>query len=35
MKKFIKYVAGVDVAQKELIVSLGRMSEDFEIEIFA
>lgn len=35
MKKFIKYVAGVDVAQKELVVSLGRMSEDFDPEIFA
>ena len=33
MKKVLKEVAGIDVAQKELVVSLGRMYEDLDIEI--
>ena len=28
MKKIVKQVVGIDVAQKELVVSLGRMYED-------
>ncbi len=35
MNKILKEVAGVDVAQKELVVSLGRMDESFSIEIYA
>ncbi len=35
MKKVIKQVAGIDVAQKELVVSMGRMYDDFELEIIA
>lgn len=35
MKKILKEVLGVDVAQKELVVSLGRMHEDLCIEIYA
>lgn len=34
-KKVVKQVAGIDVAQKELVVTLGRMLEDFSIELFA
>ena len=35
MKKILKQVLGIDVAQKELVVSLGRMHEDLSIEIYA
>ena len=35
MKKVVKQVAGVDVAQKELVVSLGRMYDDFSTSICA
>ena len=35
MKKILKEVLGVDVAQKELVVSLGRMYDDLSIEIYA
>src|SRR5580765_271896 len=35
MNKIVKQVVGVDVAQKELVVSLGRMYDDFSIEIYA
>lgn len=34
-KKVVKQVAGIDVAQKELVVTLGRMLDDFSIELFA
>lgn len=34
MKKVVKQVAGIDVAQKELVVTLGRMFDDFSIELF-
>jgi transposase len=33
--KILKQVLGIDVAQKELVVSLGRVHEDFTIEIYA
>jgi len=35
MKKILKQALGIDVAQKELVVSLGRMHEDLSIEIYA
>lgn len=35
MQRILKQVAGIDVAQKELVVSLGRMGEDLTIEIYA
>ena len=35
MKKILKQVLGIDVAQKELVVSFGRMHEDLSIEIYA
>lgn len=35
MKKAVKQVAGIDVAQKELVVTLGRMLDDFTIELFS
>jgi transposase len=35
VKKIVKEVVGIDVAQKELVVSLGRMFQDLDIEIFA
>ena len=35
MDKVLKQVAGVDVAQKELVVSLGRLKGDLESEIYA
>jgi transposase len=35
MKKIIKQVVGIDVAQKELVVSLSRMDEQITVEIFA
>jgi transposase len=31
----LKQVVGIDVAQKELVVSLGKMNSDFSIEIYA
>lgn len=35
MKKIVRQVTGIDVAQKELVVSLGRMYEDLSLEIYA
>ena len=35
MKKIIKEVAGIDVAQKELVVCLGRMYDDWTPELYA
>lgn len=35
MSKIVKQTAGIDVAQKELVVTLGRIFEDFSIELFA
>jgi transposase len=35
MKKIVKQVAGIDVAQKELVVSLGRMYDDWSPEVYA
>lgn len=35
MKKIIKQVVGIDVAQKELVVSLGRMLDDWKPEIYS
>jgi|TARA_Y100000817_G_C16825814_1_gene531158 transposase len=35
MKKVVKQVVGIDVAQKELVVTLGRMFDDFTIELFS
>lgn len=35
MKQILKQVSGVDVAQKELVVSLGRMYNDLSMEIYA
>lgn len=35
MKKVVKQVLGVDVAQKELVVTLGRMYDDLSIELYA
>ena len=35
MKKIVKQVVGIDVAQKELVVSLGRMLEDWTPEVYA
>ena len=35
MRKIIKQVAGIDVAQKELVVSLGRMYDDWAPELYA
>jgi transposase len=34
MKKVIKQVLGIDVAQKELVTCLGRMYEDLELELY-
>jgi len=34
MKKISKQALGIDVAQKELVVSLGCMHEDLSIEIY-
>src|SRR5688500_15318588 len=33
--KILKQVLGTDVAQKELVVSLGRLLEDLTVEIYA
>lgn len=35
MKKVVKQVAGVDVAQKELVVCLGRMHDDWTPQLYA
>lgn len=35
MKKILKQVVGIDVAQKELVVSLGRVYEDLSTQIYA
>jgi transposase len=35
MKKILKQVVGIDVAQNELVVSLGRMNEDLFSELYA
>jgi transposase len=35
MRKILKQVAGIDVAQKELVVSLGRLWDDLSTEIYA
>lgn len=35
MKKVIKQVLGIDVAQKELVVCLGRMHDDMTTELYA
>ena len=35
MKKIVKQVLGIDVAQKELVVCLGRMHDDWTPELFA
>lgn len=34
MKKTLKQVVGIDVAQKELVVTIGKLSDDFSIELF-
>ena len=34
MKKIVKQVLGVDVAKKELVVCLGRMYDDFALELY-
>jgi transposase len=34
-KKIVKQVAGIDVAQKELVVTLGRIDEDLRVELYA
>lgn len=35
MKKRLKQVVGIDVAQKELVVTLGKLQEDLSIELYA
>jgi transposase len=35
MKKIVKQVAGIDVAQDELVVRLGRMYDDWSPELYA
>lgn len=35
MKKVVKQVLGTDVSQKELVVTLGRMFDDFSTELYA
>lgn len=35
MKKLVKQIVGIDVAQKELVVSLGRMADDWSPEVYA
>ena len=35
MKKIVKQVTGIDVAQNELVVCLGRIYDDFSPELFA
>lgn len=34
MKKILKQVVGIDVAQKELVVALGRMNEELDLELY-
>jgi transposase len=35
MKKSLKQIVGIDVAQKELVVTLGKLHEDLSIELYA
>ena len=35
MKALLKQTIGIDVAQKELVVSLGRMDEQISVEVYA
>ena len=35
MRKIIKQIVGIDVAQKELVVSLGKMHDDWTPEVYA
>ncbi|WP_256935261.1 hypothetical protein [Olleya sp. HaHaR_3_96] len=35
MKQILKQVLGVDVAQKELVVTLGKMYNDFTLDLYA
>jgi transposase len=35
MKKIVRQAVGIDVAQKELVVSLGRMYDDWTLEVYA
>ena len=35
MKKIVKQVSAIDVAQKELVVTLGRMYDDWTPELYA
>lgn len=35
MKKIVKQVIGIDVSQKELVVALGRMYDDWSLELYA
>ena len=35
MRKIVKQVVGIDIAQKELVVSLGRMYDDWTPELYA
>ena len=35
MKRVLKQVAGIDVAQKELVITLGHMLDDLSIELFS
>lgn len=35
MKKIVKQVAGIDVAQKELVVTMGRMYDDWTPELYS
>lgn len=35
MKKIVKQVTGIDVAQDELVVALGRMYDDWTLELYA
>ena len=35
MKKHVKQIVGIDVAQKELVVCLGRMTDEWSPELFA
>ena len=33
--KVVKQVVGIDVAQKELVITLGRMFDDLSIDLYA
>lgn len=35
MKRILKQVAGIDVAQRELVVCIGRIYDDLEVELYA